>query len=56
MQTKQMKEELYMQFCMLNVPAGAQLKSQMTVAEVMQTKKVANLRIHGGELLVRFWY
>ena len=42
----QIKEELLLHFCSLEVPADARMKSQMTSAEVKKTKDVANLRIH----------
>ena len=41
----QIKGELLLHFCSLEIPPGARLKSQMTSAEVKKTKDVANLRI-----------
>ena len=42
----QIKEELLLDFCSLEVKPGARMKSRMTSAEVKKTKDVANLRIH----------
>ena len=42
----QIKEELMLKFCTLNVPPGARIKAQMTTAERKTPKNVANLRIH----------
>ena len=42
----QIKEELLLHFCSLEIPPGARIKSQMTSAEGRKTKDVASLRIH----------
>ena len=42
----QIKEELLLHFCSLEVPPGAPMKIQMTSAEVKKTKHVAHLQIH----------
>ena len=42
----QIKEELLLHFFSLKVPAGPPMKSQVTSAEVTNTKDVAELRIH----------
>ena len=42
----QIKEELLLHFCSLEVPPGARMKSQITSVEVRKTKDVANLRIY----------
>ena len=42
----QIQEDLFLHFCKLQVPPGAQKKSQMTKEEVQKTKEIANLQIH----------
>ena len=42
----QIKEELLLRFCRLQVPPGARGKSQMTTDECKKTKDIASLRIH----------
>ena len=42
----QIKEELLLNFCSLEVPPGARMKSQITSAEAKNTKDLANLRVH----------
>ena len=42
----QIQEELFLHFCNLRVPPGAQTKSPMTKKEVQKTKEIPNLRIH----------
>ena len=42
----QIREDLLHNYCTLNVPPGARVKSQMTVEECEKTKAIANLRIH----------
>ena len=39
----QIKEELLLHFCSLEVPPGARMKSQRTSPEVKKNKNVANL-------------
>ena len=42
----QIKEELLPHFCSLKVPPGAQMKNQMTSAEITKSKDVANPGVH----------
>ena len=42
----QIKEELLLDFCSLEVPLGARMKSQMTSAEIKKPEDVAKLQIH----------
>ena len=42
----QIKEELLLDFCSLEVPLGAWMKSQMTSAEIKKPEDVAKLQIH----------
>ena len=40
----QIKEELLLNFCSLEVPPGARIKSQMTSAEVKKSKDVVTFK------------
>ena len=42
----QIKEELILKFCDLNIPPGGRLKVWMTTVECKTNKDVANLKIH----------
>lgn len=52
----QIQEELLHYFCRLIVPPGKRAKSQMTEAECLKTKTVANLRIHIERAINRMKY
>ena len=42
----QIQEDLLLHFCILVVPPGARVKTQMRKSEVKKTKEVTNLQIH----------